>query len=369
LTPPIRVLWVIKTLGFGGAEILLARLAPNVSRPGVRVDCAYSDDRFHELVPALTAAGVDVHLLSTPGRRLSWVLRLLTLIKSGNYDVVHSHSPLLAAVSRLAVRLSRRGQRIVHITTEHNLRTSYHSLTRLVTALTSRWDGHCIAVSEMVGRSIQGAVRERMSVRYQGVDIAALDLSAGDPASRDTDCTLRLLCVANLRPQKGFPTLFEACRSLNAAGVEYHLNVVGVSASEVARSIQDIPSSLGIQDRVSFLGTRSDVPSLMRTHDLLVIASDYEAGPVVALEAAALGLPIVSTRVGIMAELFTDGVDCLLVEVGDHDSLSRAIIRLQDDIDLRMTVAANARRLVETIRLDEVADQLVALYHDCVAAA
>jgi len=368
VTPPIHVLWVIKTLGFGGAEILLAQLAPNVSRPGVRVDCAYTDDRFRDLIPALTVAGVEVHLLSTTGRRLSWVLRLLTLIRSGNYDVVHSHSPLLAAASRLAVRSSRRGRSIVHITTEHNLRHSYHPLTRFVTALTSRWDDHCIAVSKAVGRSIRGAVRERLSVRYQGVDITALDVIAGTPASGYTDGPVRLLCVANLRPQKGFPTLFEACRSLDAAGVEYHLDVVGVSASEVARSIQDIPSSLGIQDRVSFLGTRSDVPLLMLSHDLLVIASDYEAGPVVALEAAALGLPIVSTRVGIMAELFTDGVDCLLVEVGDHDALSRAIVRLRDDVDLRMTIAANARQLVETIHLGEVADQLVALYRECVAA-
>ncbi|MBA2327017.1 MAG: hypothetical protein H0V95_10295, partial [Actinobacteria bacterium] len=102
--PPIEVLWLIKGLGPGGAEHLLVSTARVVDRSRFRFTAAYLLDWKDALVAPLEAEGVDVCCLGvTDGRDLRWAVRLRRFLRQHHFDVVHVHSPLVAAVARLVL--------------------------------------------------------------------------------------------------------------------------------------------------------------------------------------------------------------------------------------------------------------------------
>jgi glycosyltransferase involved in cell wall biosynthesis len=112
--------------------------------------------------------------------------------------------------------------------------------------------------------------------------------------------------------------------------------------------LQSSAERLGVGDRVSFLGTRSDVSVLMSQLDLFVLPSLLEGFPNAVLEAMAARLPIVATRVGGVPELIEDGRTGLLVEPGSAQALAEAIIRIWTDHDLRRGCATAAHEAVRT---------------------
>jgi GNAT superfamily N-acetyltransferase len=97
---------------------------------------------------------------------------------------------------------------------------------------------------------------------------------------------------------------------------------------------------LGLGDRVILTGVRDDAVRVMAACDVFTMASQWEGLPVAVMEALALGLPIVATRVGGIAEEFTDGVDALLVPAQDSSALAEALERVATDTELRAQLGA-----------------------------
>src|SRR5688572_21884014 len=120
--PPIRVLWLTKGLGPGGAERLLASFAANADHERFDLRAAYLLPWKDHLVAELTALGVRVTCLDD---RLEvdprWLRRLRSLVCAARIDVVHAHSPLVAALARPALRSLSRRSRPALMGTEHNL--------------------------------------------------------------------------------------------------------------------------------------------------------------------------------------------------------------------------------------------------------
>ncbi|MDQ2937833.1 MAG: glycosyltransferase, partial [Acidobacteriota bacterium] len=106
--------------------------------------------------------------------------------------------------------------------------------------------------------------------------------------------------------------------------------------------------ALGIANRVRFLGHREDIPSIMSSLDLLVLNSRSEAFPLVALEALACGVPLLSTAVGGVPELITHGKNGWLIPSGDPRKLKEAIVSLIEQPSLRGRLAKNGQRHVQT---------------------
>jgi len=144
---PIRVLWLIKGLGPGGAERLLVEHAARSTDRSLTYEVAYLLPWKRHLVPELEALGVTTHCLDV--RSVAdprWIRRLRHLVRDRRPDVVHVHSPALAAFARAACSLSRDRPALVY--TEHNRWPSYRLPTRLanrlsLTASTPRYSGDC----------------------------------------------------------------------------------------------------------------------------------------------------------------------------------------------------------------------------------
>ncbi|MDQ3972761.1 MAG: glycosyltransferase, partial [Actinomycetota bacterium] len=130
---PARVLWLIKGLGRGGAERLLSLSVPHLRRDRYQVEVAYLLPHKRALVDEIAGRGIPVHCL---GGRLgadpSWMWRLWRLLRTGAYDLVHTHSPYPAVAARLLA--GRRGPLVVH--TEHNVWPRYRLPTFTANAAT-----------------------------------------------------------------------------------------------------------------------------------------------------------------------------------------------------------------------------------------
>jgi glycosyltransferase involved in cell wall biosynthesis len=369
----VRVLWVIKGLGPGGAEHLLAETAGTLDPARAEVTCAYVLPAKDHLVDSLERAGVRtvcVGPASQGGSNLGWPVRLARLVRSGDWDVVHVHSPLPASVARLAAR-SVRGSRPQVITTEHNAWGTFQWGTRLLNRLTIRRDRTVFAVSDEVHTSIKGSTRTRAVTLRHGIDIAKAAAFARDRDQVRAELGIRpdevvIGIVANFRPQKDYPSLVRAARLLLDSGTTARWVVVGQGPLEA--EIRSLAAATGLGDAMLFTGFRPDAQRVMSGFDVFTLSSVFEGLPVALMEACALGLPVAATAVGGVAESLRDGVDALLVPPSDPAALADAWRRLVDDPGLRSRFAAAARSKATEFDADRVTETLMAAY-DAAAAA
>lgn len=212
-------------------------------------------------------------------------------------------------------------------------------LRRLEKGLRSRVD-RVIAVSEAIGTQVRAAP-----------GTAAVDVippSGPRPSPERTRAETRtalgigdepklVLAVARLHPQKDIPTLLRALAALRDANVRGL--VIGEGPDRTA--LLELRSQLGLDGVVDFLAATDNAADQMAAADVLVISSIWESGPLVAVEALQLGLPLVSTPVGFVPKLVVHGESALLVPVGDHAAMAQAVARVLFDGELARTLAVN----------------------------
>ncbi|TBR39462.1 MULTISPECIES: glycosyltransferase family 4 protein [Dyella] len=157
----------------------------------------------------------------------------------------------------------------------------------------------------------------------------------------------RLIHVANLNRVKDQGTLLQAMAILDRSGVDFQLDVVGVDTLD--GETRRLAGQLGLDRRLQFHGfrTQRELRCLMERAHLLVMSSRHETGPVALLEAAVMGVPAVGTCVGHFAEWAPTAA--LAVPVGDADAIASAIGQVlgDEDLRLRLAIAAQRRAIVE----------------------
>lgn len=346
-----HVLWLIRGLGPGGAENLLVAAARAADREHFDVSVAYLMPEKDALVPELREAGVEVMCLQA--RRppdLRWARRLRRLLRDHPVDIVHAHSPLAAAVSRLVARTLPRRIRPVCVSTEHNLWAAYALPTRVANALTLPLARHHFAVSEEVRAAIPRPWRKRTETLVLGIDLDHTRRSAGERTETraelglaDDDVTA--LTVANYREKKDYPNLLNAARLVAHSPTRLRWLVVG--QGPLHDRVHELHRQLELDETVNLLGYRADVPRLIGAADLIVIGSRHEGLPVTVMEAFALGVPVVATGVGGLPGVVKEGVNGFLVPPGRPDLLAAAVERLAGDAGLRRTLSQGALRSAE----------------------
>jgi glycosyltransferase involved in cell wall biosynthesis len=357
-----RVLWLIKGLGPGGAERLLVQHARLTACDALAFEVAYLLPWKEHLAPDLAALGVATHCLhvrSVADPR--WVHRLRRLVRTRDIDVVHAHSPALAACARPALRASR--QRPALVFTEHNRWPSYGGVTRLANRATIGLDDATLAVSDDV-RTSMGRAGTKTRVVMHGVDVARLRAQvAGREAVRaelgvPVDDTL-VVTVANLRPGKAYGDLLAAARKVLDRGERFVFVAAGQGPQEA--ELRALHDHLGLGDRFRLLGYFENAARLTAAADLFVLASVHEGLPVAVMEALALGVPVVATRAGGVPELVESAESGLLVEPGNPGQLAAAI-RTAADPATRARLAEGAARRGATLDARPSVEHLDRLY-------
>jgi glycosyltransferase involved in cell wall biosynthesis len=363
MTTPVRVLHVVKGLGPGGAERLLVSIAATTNRSRTAMEVAYLLPGKQHLVPELEALGCATHLLG--GQRgfgdPRWPLRLRHLAAS--FDVVHLHSPALAAVARPLLRVTSRRLRLV--STEHNHWGSFGVATRFANALTTPFDAHRFAVSEAVRASMPERWQRRSEVLEHGVPLAALRQRRVErPLARTahgvTDDDVLVVTVANLRSDKDYPNLFaSACLAIQR---EPRLRFLAIGQGPLEAELRMALDRLGLGDRFQMLGYHPDAPAVLAGADLFALASRHEGLPVALMEAFALGIAPVVTAVGGVPEVIDHGRTGLLVPPRSPEALAGALVTLARDPQQRSRIAAAAGVEAERFDITRVSARLTSVY-------
>ncbi len=282
-------------------------------------------------------------------------LELWRLLRRHRLDVLHTHNPKPGVYGRILGRLA--GVPIV-VNTVHGLYATEddHWIKRLVVylleAIASRFS-HAELVQNVEDLDLLAryriAGRRKLALLGNGVDLARFDPAAVSPDARRrvraelgvTPDQVLVGIVARLVAEKGYPELFEAMAALPDRFV---LAAAGpddpTKADALPREMVESAAAAGVR----FLGMRTDVEELYAAFDLFVLPSHREGFPRSAMEAAAMGLPIVAADIRGCRQVVDDEETGLLVPVRDPDRLAAALARLGGDEDLRKRMGEAARR-------------------------
>ena len=342
---PIRVLWLAKGLGKGGMEELLLNHARAGNRATFSYRAAYVVDRPHSIVDDLRDEGVPVRRLGT-GRIADprWILDLLTELKDGEVDILHVHSPLPGSIARLVLSVVNRHVKVV--VTEHNRWDRYARPTRWVNRATFGLNDAALAVSADCRSTMPPKIQARVRVLEHGLDANAV-LRSLDQRQRVREelgiaaDSIVIGTVANLREQKNYPLMLATAKSVLAEHPDVVFLAVGQGPLE--ESLTRLHDELELGDRFRFLGFRPDATDVMAALDVFMLSSHHEGLPVALMEAMTLGLPIVSTAVGGIPEMVTDGEEGRLVPDGSERELTQALIEVIEDADLRARYGDQSR--------------------------
>lgn len=377
----IRVLYLIESLGMGGAERGLVRTVTALDRSRFDPEVAILG-RDLTLAPELAAVGVPVHELhaSRGPRALARVPRVVRLLRGGDFDVIHSALVWPSIVGSLAGTLARTRvvEHLVNVDPDGRqaatLSPSVRRKTRAVAALDA-WLGR-IAVDRYVAISDAVAAHapspwmrdpRRVRVVLRGQDLDGLAHEAAkepDPPVAGLGERPTVITVGRLYPQKGQRFLIEAMRRVLESVPDAQLLLVGDGPlrEDLERRARDLGEA------VVFLGVRRDASALVARADVFAFPSLWEGQGNAVVEAAALGRPIVATRIPVMTETFDDGRSAMLVAPGDGAELAGAIVHLLEDPaaagDLGSAAAKMARERFDirttTRRLESVYEEVVA---------
>ena len=343
----LRVLWLTKGLGPGGAERLLVTHAA-LAGDGFDYEAAYLLPWKDHLVADLEALGVPTHCLAG-GREadVRWATRLRRLLLQRDVDVLHAHSPYPAALARVVARSVPRSARPALVYTEHNRWQSHNRLTRAANRFTYRFDDAHLAVSHDVRDSIAPRWRSQVEVVVHGVDVDAVRRVGSERAAARSELGVAedevlVGTVAHLRATKGYLDLLEAARIVTSA--DPAARFVAVGHGPMTDQVQERARQLGLGDRFRLLGYRSDALRVVAALDVFVLASHHEGRPVALMEAMALGRPAVTTAVGDMPVLLDHGASGVIVPPGEPAALAAAVLELTGDETRRAALGAAAAR-------------------------
>jgi glycosyltransferase involved in cell wall biosynthesis len=344
---PRTVVHFTDSTGFGGAERSLLHLLAGQQRDNWSPLLVHHESPG--IVPLLEearASGVPTRSVPPmpPGLRgLRHMAALMRLLSDARPSVFHAHLtwPLACTYGLLSAALSR--VPAIVATVQLFVDIPYGRWVRARQRVLSTRVGRYIAVSRaLAGRLHQtfGIPRDKISVVHNGVPVLPLPRQHGS-AEIGSSAPPVVLTTARLDPQKGLDDLLVAA----ALVPEARFVVAGDGPQRghlVARA-----ESLGLSDRVSFLGLRRDVPELLAGCDLFVLPSRYEGLPLAVLEAMAAGKPVVATAIAGTDEAVVPGLTGLLVPPGDGPALAAAIRAILGDPALAARLGKAGHERVE----------------------
>jgi glycosyltransferase involved in cell wall biosynthesis len=349
----------------GGAQIHVRDLAVAVQAQGHSPTVVISGEG--PFVADLRARGIPVIILDhlvgpmRPLQDLQALGEVLSTLRKLQPDLLTAHGAKVGILGRLASR--RLGVPLV--VTVHGWACApgtprvqaavSRGLERLIGSLATR----IITVSEFdrrFGLEAHLAPENRLVTVHNGMPDVAPGLRAEPGRSPP-----RLIMVGRFEPQKDHNTLLHALGGLRSQAWELDL----VGDGPLRQGMEALAASLGIRERVRFLGQRTDVDQLLAQAQIGVLVSKWEGFPLSILEAMRAGLPVVASRVGGVDEAVQDGRTGFVVPREDVGELRERLARVLQSPELRLQLGASGReRYEQQFTLEHMVARTLAVYRE-----
>jgi L-malate glycosyltransferase len=345
---PTRVLHLIKSLGRGGAEMLLPEGLRFADRDRFEYHYGYFLPWKDAMVSAIAEQDAPVTCFGGKNNLeiLARTLKVREYILANDIELLHCHMPIAGTVGRILSRWM--GIPVVY--SEHNLQERFHPVTRTLNKLTWQWQDHVIAVSGDVAESIRKTMGEDVPVQVvlNGVDVERFHRngqSADLPSSISIPSGAPVVgTVAVFRTQKRLDDWLEAARLIRKEIPEARFLLVG--DGPLKAEVESAIKVKGLRDVVFTPGLIEDVRPFLASMDVYMMSSIFEGLPVALLEAMAFECAPVCTSVGGIPELISDGSNGRLVAPQRPEELASAVIDVLKTDGLRNRLAQAGRQTV-----------------------
>lgn len=347
-----KVMWLVKGLGVGGVEQLLAMSVPYLNRGEFSYEIVYLVPWKDSLSGYFHANGIPVSCLNLKSHfDLRVIPRLAAFLSKRKPDLLEIHLPYPGIVGRVAGKFARISP-ILYV--EHSLAVQrdlrrLRILSFLGNVLTYPLNDFIVTVSEDTRRDVQRYcfMKRPIQVVYNGIDLAKIDRRRANVvdirrALGIPDSHKVVGHVANLLPKKRQEDLLKA--AMNILKTFPLVTFIIVGRGPLDQKLRETACNLGISKNVIFTGFVDNLYEVMQTFDIFVMSSIYEGFGISLVEAMALGKPAVVTRVGGMPEVIEDGVSGLWAEPRAPEDLARKILTLLTNDDLRKTMGESAQQ-------------------------
>jgi N-acetyl-alpha-D-glucosaminyl L-malate synthase BshA len=301
---------------------------------------------FHENIFFHEVSILPYPLFKYPPYDLVLAVKMAEVAAYENLDLLHVHYAIPHAVSAFLAKEILKPKRIKVITTLHGtditLVGSDEAFKSITKVAIERSDG-VTAVSESL---------RRQTLKLFGVNNEIVTIpnficpNEYKPAEKKYCLGEKgekiIMHVSNFRPVKRTDLIVEAFKKISA---EVKVRLIFVGDGPEMSHTQELIARLGLQDKVDFLGNQDNVARILPEADLFMMASDQEAFGLAALEAMSCGVPVVSTNIGGVPELVSDGQCGYLVPPGDVEGLAQKSLAILRDEDLARKLGESARRI------------------------
>ncbi|HEY4308548.1 MAG TPA: glycosyltransferase [Pirellulales bacterium] len=363
--PPKRILFLINTLRTGGWERDVAMICRHIDQTRFLPE-VWTLLPGGENEPIVREAGIVVRCLER--RRAAdpfFSLRVARELARSNFDLWHAFLPSILYYAAFARTLHRSSAPLLY--------------SEGTIGLSSRWRGplfrwaihrHCSMFtansrSSQAFLTSQGVAPEKIAIIPNGHEFTRFRNPLDRQALRDslgiTPNQRLAITVGRLTGTKRVSDLIDAFGRLSPDYPDWRLAIVG--DGEDRQQLEAQVQQQKLQAIVQFLGTRRDVPELLRSADLFVFPSEMEGLPNAVIEASLASLPIVACDIAALREVIEDGRNGTLVPTRDALSLARAMRGYMDGREVAEQHGQTARAIAEQrFAIENTVERLYELY-------
>ena len=337
----ITIMSVIDTGGPGGAETVFLHTATRLDPTRFRPVAVISREGW--LSERVRANGVEPLIVPASGSfHVSYLRTLLRVARQQNVDVIAAHLYGSAVYSSLAGILS--GIPVVSILHGQSDVPQNARLASIKAAIVRRGSRKVVFVSDNLRTDLSARLRlpaSRCAVIPNGVDTTLFQPGRDRSVRQElglTDDTILIGAIGNVRKPKAYDVLLKAAERVTRGTDRYHFVIAGDTSGPLGAELLTLRNQLGLEKRVSFLGLRADVPTVLRNLDIFALSSRTEGFSIACIEAMACGVPVVSTRSGGPEQILDERCG-ILVPVDNPAELAAGIERVSQTAGLASDLA------------------------------
>lgn len=298
--------------------------------------------------------------------------KLKEIIDTGHYDIIHCHTPVGAALTRLAARASRkRGTKVIYTAHGFHFYKGAPLLNWMIFYPVERWLAHYTDTLITINKEDYERAKSFKAGRVCYVPGVGVDLNKFNTQSVNREGKRRelgftkddfiLLSVGELIPRKNHQLVLHALGLLQKQGklgnIQYVICGRGVRLDELKALAQE----LQIADHVHFLGYRNDISAICQASDLFVFMSKQEGLPVAMMEAMACGLPVICSDIRGNTDLVENGVSGIISE-STPEKLAENILQLASNPSKLQGLSARAAKMIQKFDLSMVEPEMLKIY-------
>jgi glycosyltransferase involved in cell wall biosynthesis len=367
----VKVVHIIKSLGRGGAEMLLPETIRLHDPLQFSFEVIYFLPWKNQLVEQLETLGIRVTCFAanTNAAVLFQAERIIAYIRREKIQLIHCHLPWAGFVGRYIY--FRTGIPVLY--TEHNKQERYHRITYWLNKLTFNFQTSVIAVSKDVAWSIEKNIKPKVPVISisNGVDTSIFQRNeVRGAAIRARYQIPQDALVVGIVTVFRFQKRLKEWLQVFAVVSKKYPNLYGlmVGSGPESEEIKEACIRLGLENKVKLPGLQINTRDWYSAMDVFMMSSSFEGMPVALLEAMSMECACISTGAGGISEIIENGKSGLLVKVDEWEKLEGCLGSLFDAVK-RKKMGQEARiRVIHEFTLQKMVNKLEEVYDTCINA-